>query len=314
MPFLSRFGFPSALLLLVCATAQSQSAPNSTTMEVVHGKPYVQVMINGRGPYRFVVDTGTGAEAILSPSLVEELQLPTAGHARLMDPSGQGEQRADIVLIDSLNVAGVEFTAVKAIRHRLGGEENSCMGLLGFTLFRDYLLTLNYPDHRLTLAQGALRPDGEQSVLPFRMPDGVPVAALRIGSQRVDAQLDSGGIGLTLPESLAERLKFASDPVLFGNGQSLSTRFTVKTGRLRSDVRMGRYTFAHPVVEVHPAFPLVNFGSCPMQNFAVTFDQNRLLVRFDAQNTTFHLDELPTVLRMQNTDQPKPDIALVPVG
>ncbi len=314
MPFLARFGILPALSLLACAAISAQIVPNSTAMEVVHGKPYVQVMVNGRGPYRFVVDTGTGAEAILSPMLADELQLPVAGHARLMDPSGQGEQRAAILEIRSLNVAGVEFTAVKAVRHRLNGEDDSCMGLLGFTLFRDYLLTLDYPNHRLTLAQGALTPDGEQTVLPFRMPEGVPIASLHIAGQRVDAQLDSGGIGLTLPEHLAERLKFATDPVVFGNGQSLSTRFQVKAGRLRSDVRMGRYTFARPVVEIHPAFPLVNFGSCPMENFSVTFDQAHLLVRFSAQARVFHLDTLPTILGLDNTEQLKPDLALVPVG
>jgi predicted aspartyl protease len=314
MHFLTRFGIPTVLSLLVCVVSFAQVTPNSVAMEVVHGKPYVQVLVNGRGPFRFVVDTGTGAEAILSPALADVLKLPVAGHARLTDPSGLGEQRAEILEIDSLKVAGADFTAVKAIRHRLSGEDDSCMGLLGFTLFRHYLLTLDYPNHRLTLAQGALVPDGEQSVLPFRMPDGVPIAALRIAGQRVEAQLDSGGLGLTLPESLAVRLKFSRDPVLFGNGQSLATRFQVKAGRLNSDVRVGRYTFARPVVEIHPAFPLVNFGACPMENFTITFDQDRLLVRLDAQGKVFHLDTLPTIQGLENTERLKPDIALVPVG
>lgn len=315
MPFLARFRFLIPVALLICTTAcPAQIAINSASMEVVHGKPYVQVLINGRGPYRFVVDTGTGTDAILTPMLAQELQLPEVGHARLMDPSGLGEQRAGIVLVDSLRVAGVEFSGVRAILHRLNGEDDSCMGLLGFTLFRSYLLTLDYPNHQLTLAQGALKPDGEQSVLPFRMPEGVPIASMKIAGKHVDAQIDSGGIGLTLPQSLANRLRFASDPVLFGNGQSLATRFQVKAGRLGSDVHVGRYTFKEPIVEIHPAFPLVNFGACPMANFAITFDQARRLVRFDARNTVFHLDELPTILQLQNRDQPKPDIALVPVG
>jgi predicted aspartyl protease len=284
-------------------------------MEVVHGKPYVMVRVNGRGPFRFVVDTGTGGQALISPALADQLQLPAIGQARLVDPSGQGEQRVQILYVQTLNLAGVEFADVKAIRHALAGEDDTCMGLLGFTLFRDYLLTLDYPNHSLALTQGALTADGEQSVLPFRMPDGVPIAPLKIGSETFDAQLDSGGVGLTLPEQLASQFKFATTPVVYANGESLSTRFQLKAGRLGTDVHVGRYRFARPVVEIHPAFPLVNLGACPMQNFAVTFDQKNLLVRFDSAREVLHLDSMPTTMRMQNAPPPRPpDLALVPVG
>jgi predicted aspartyl protease len=284
-------------------------------MEVVHGKPYVMVTINGRGPFRFVVDTGTGGQAFIRPALADQLQLPAIGQARLVDPSGQGEQRAQVLYIQSLDLAGVEFADVRALRHDLAGEDETCMGLLGFTLFRDYLLTLDYPNHSLALTEGNITPDGEQSVLPFRMPDGVPIAPLHIGGERVEAQLDSGGVGLTLPEQLARQLKFISTPVVYANGESLATRFELKAARLGADVHIGRYRFVNPVVEIHPAFPLVNLGACPMQNFAVTFDQKNQLVRFDSEHEILHLDSMPTSMRMQNAPASRPpDLALVPVG
>ncbi len=316
MPFLASMGAACAVLLaLFAGPAYAQDSVHSTRMEVVNGKPYVMVTVNGKGPFRFVIDTGTGGQAMVTLELADQLELPVVGQARLTDPSGQGGQRAQIVLIESLNVAGVEFTGVAAVRHRLTGEDQSCQGLLGFTLFRDYLLKLDYPGRRMTLASGALQPDGERSVLPFRMPDGVPIAALRIGDLRVEAQFDSGGTGLSLPERLASRLKFVSDPALFGSGESLSTRFLLKAGRLDANVHLGRYTFDRPVVAINPAFPLANFGSDVMQNFSVTFDQNNLLMRLDAQQRHFHLDSLPTRLRMQNAPSPEPpDTTLVPVG
>ena len=315
MPFATAITGLSAILFAVFAVPGfAQLPPHAARMEVVYGKPYVMVMINGRGPFRFVVDTGTGGQALISFALAGELQLPVAGQARLIDPSGQGEQRAQIFLIDSLTVAGVEFTGVRAVRHSLAAVDATCQGLLGFTLFRDYLLKLDYPNHLLTLSTGSLAADGERSVLPFRMPDGVPIAALRIGSMRVDAQFDSGGAGLSLPEQLAARLKFASDPVVFGNGESLSTRFQIKTGKLGSNVRLGQYTFERPSVEINPAFPLANFGGYPLQNFAVTFDQKNLLMRLDAARKRFHLETMPTSIRMLNAPFKPPDIKLVPVG
>jgi hypothetical protein len=281
-----------------------------------YGKPYVMVTINGKGPFRFVIDTGTGGDALVTPELARELGLPTVGHATLSDPSGQGGKRAPIVLLDTLEVAGLRFTGIRAVSHPFFAEAGTSEGLLGFTLFRDYLLTLDFPNRLVTLSTGALAPDGLKSVLPFRMPDGVPVASLKVdGLDPVEAQLDSGGGGLILPEKLAARLKYEVDPVLFAAGRSVSTRFQLKAAKLASDVKLGRYTFTHPVVEIHPAFPLVNFGSPPMQIFAITFDQKNRLVRFVANQKRFSLTAPPSPTRMTNAPayNPPPP-GLVPVG
>jgi hypothetical protein len=306
----------------VLAVAQSASVANSTQnatystrMEVVHGKPYVMAMVNGRGPYRFLVDTGTGGEAIVSVELAQELNLPTVGRTLLSDPSKEGQHFTDIVMIDSLNLAGAEFSEIRAIRHQIYGEDVTCQGVLGFTMFEDYLLTLDFPNERLTLSSGALAPDGESSVLPFRMPDGVPIAPMRIGDLRVEAQFDSGGTGLSLPQRLASQLKFSADPVTFGVAESLSSRFEIKLAKLSSDVQLGEYTFAQPYVEVNPAFPLVNFGAYAMGGFAITFDQMNQLLRLDASEKTLHLAPTPTVLHLLNSPTEKPPAqALVPIG
>jgi predicted aspartyl protease len=316
MLFIAKMAGVCAVLLACSALSLlAQRITFSAPMEVTHGKPYVMVMVNGRGPFRFVVDTGTGGEALVTPQLADRLGLPEVGQVRLNDPSGQGRQRAPLVLVDSLEVAGVEFTGIRAIRHRLDGEEDSCMGLLGFTLFRDYLLTLDYPSRRLMLESGALAAESDGSVVPFRMPQGVPIATLDVDDMKIEAQLDSGGSGLSFPEKVASRLKFATELTVFGKGQSLSTSYQVKAARLAQDVRLGGYTFAQPFVEINPAFPLANFGSCPMHNFALTFDQKSLLVRFAANRKLLRLDTTPTALHMEHAPIQKPaDIALVPVG
>lgn len=281
-----------------------------------YGKPYVMVTINGRGPYRFVIDTGTGADALVTPALAQELGLPTVGQALLSDPSGQGSKKAPIVLLQSLDFAGVHFSAVRAVSHPFFSEAGTCDGLLGFTLFRDFLLTLDFPNRLVTLSDGTLAPDGGKSVLPFRMPDGVPLAILKVdGLQPVEAQLDSGGGGLVIPEKLAAQLRYDVDPVVYASGRSVSTRFQLKAAKLASDVKIGRYTFTHPVVEIHPAFPLVNFGSPPMQIFAITFDQHNHLVRFAATQKRFSLTAPPSPTRLTNAPSNSPSPPdLVPVG
>ena len=287
---------------------------HSTYMEVMHGKPYVMVIINGKGPFRFIVDTGTGGDAIVTSELAAQLGLPVAGQARLNDPTGQGGQNVTVRKIDSMRLAGVDFYSIKAVEHTLPNGDGACQGMLGFTLFRDFLLTLDYVNGRLILADGVLTPDGEKSVLPFRMPDGVPIARLTIGSRQVDAQIDSGGAGLSLPERLIPQLRLSADPAVFGKGKSLSTRFEIKVARLAADVHLGDITLDQPWVEINPAFPLANFGSSPMQHFIVTFDQENKLLRFDGPRKHVTLGVTPAPMRLNNQPGNPTELALVPVG
>jgi hypothetical protein len=317
----ARFGLATGSVLTAAflwppaAHAQVLSEPHSADMMERYGKPYVMVTVNGRGPFRFVIDTGTGGDALVTPELAGQLNLPTVGQASLSDPSGQGARKVPIVQIDSLELAGVTFSGVRAIEHQFFAEAGEAQGILGFTLFRDYLLKLDFPNRRVTLATGSLAPDGEKTVLPFRMPSGTPIARLKVGGlDPVDAQLDSGGGGLVLPEQLAAHLKYDVAPVLFASGESICTRFQIKAAKLGSDVKIGRYTFTHPVVEIHPAFPLVNFGSPPMQMFAITFDQKNLLVRFEATQRRFTLNAPPSPPHMTNDTVHLPTPDLVPVG
>jgi predicted aspartyl protease len=302
-------------LVGISAELTAQSAPMSARLELTHDKPFVNVMVNGKGPFRFVIDTGTGAEAFVTGELADQLRLPVSGYIHLSDASKQGGQRVPLVTLHSLEVAGVVFHDVKAATHALSNADGNCDGLLGFELFRDYLLTLDYPNRRITLAPGTLEPDGERSVLAFRMPDGIPIVPLHIGALQIDAQIDSGGTGLSLPEEIASRLKFDNDPELFAIGHSLSSRFELKAARLASDVQLGNYTFTRPFVEINPAFPLANFGSSAMQNFVFTFDQKDSLVRFESSQQIQHLTATPTSVRLELSPSYKPaELSLVPVG
>jgi len=304
-----------AALSLGSLCLSAQQPIHSAPMLERYGKPYVMVTINGKGPYRFVIDTGTGADAFISPELSDELHLPSDGEALLSDPSKQSPQRVPMMLLESLQVAGVEFPRVRAVRHTVTGEAGSCNGLLGFTLFRNYLLTLDFPGRLVSLTQGSLIPDGERNVLPFRVPEGVPIAMLRVAGKLVEAQFDSGGGGLTLPERLSTRLKWEVYPVAFATGTTMTTRFQIKAAKLASDVKVGKFTFHHPVVEIHPAFPLVNFGSPPMQSFAITFDQKSRLLRLAADREEFFLTAPPSPTRLTNQPHPEPaPRGLVPLG
>jgi predicted aspartyl protease len=314
---LSVFLWAGTSLLTSFSTAQTPAGPVAliAPIELIHDKPYVAVMVNGHGPYRFLIDTGTGTQALISPELVHELGMPAVGHARLTDPSGQGEQRSQVVWIDSLKIGNVEFEEVQAVEHGLFREEQNCQGVLGFPLFEDYLLTLDYPGRRMILSSGVLEEHAGGSVMPFRIVDGVPIAKLEIDGVNVEAQIDSGGNGLSLPDAVAERLKFQSAPVEYGTAESLTTRFSLRAARLQTDVRFGAYVFRKAFVEINSAFPVVNIGSTPLKNFVITFDQQEGVMSLSGRDRVMPLDASPVLTRLLNEPQRQAaDARLVPVG
>jgi len=268
------------LITTMAASAQDHTAP----MELRHNLPFVQVMVNGKGPFTFGIDTGTGGQALVTSALVQELALPVVGEAEVGDPSGRNPKKASISKIATLTVAGVQFKDVNAVQFQPSPREGQIDGILGFVLFRDYLMTLDYPGQRLTLATGTLKPDGGKMVVSFTMPHDVPTVELSVGSRSIDAHLDSRGLGLSFPEKFADGLKFASDPIVLGRGRTVSNEFEIKGAQLAGDVRLGQYTFPNPFVEINPVLPLANFGAIPLQNFAVTFDQKNLLLRLEAKD------------------------------
>src|SRR5277367_46529 len=97
--FFHRMCAGAALAAGLSISLPAQDVTHSTPIEVIHGKPFVKVMINGKGPFRFVIDTGTGGEAFVTAELAAQLGLPSAGQVRLSDPSGQGGQRVPMVAI-----------------------------------------------------------------------------------------------------------------------------------------------------------------------------------------------------------------------
>ena len=79
-------------------------------------------------------------------------------------------------------------------------------------------------------------------------------------------------------------------------------------------IRLGDITLDRPWVEINPAFPLANFGSCPLQHFTVTFDQENKLVRLEGPRKRITLGVTPAPLRLTNQPGNPAELALVPIG
>lgn len=271
----------STALLFVCgisAAAQNSSAV-TLPLQMRGLMPVVQVKLNGQGPFAFMIDTGSGLQADIDTSVAERLGLRPSGTVVNGDPSGENDREVLTVTIDSLSFGGrraVEFRNVTAIvrPHKITKNYPDVDGILGFALFSEYLLTLDYPAMQVRLERGVLPPANGADVLDFEIEDRIPVIELAIGRIRVPAHIDSGNFvaGFILPQEIVEQLPILSQPVSAGGARSVTNRIELKEVQLRDTIRIGRFEFPQPTA-AFPALSDTNIGFSVLRNFALTFDQ-----------------------------------------
>jgi Aspartyl protease len=162
-----------------------------TTLDHV-GRVVVPVKINGRGPYRFIVDTGANHSTI-TPGLVRELGL-TAGTKSLITLDGiTGAAQVTYVLIDRLQAGDLtlEDTALPVVSAAtMAGAD----GILGAAGMSQKSLLIDFRRNRVAIAshvEPAARAEAVK-IHAARVVDGLMVLDTVVGGVHVEAVLDTG--------------------------------------------------------------------------------------------------------------------------
>ena len=235
-------------------------------------RPAVEIRINGRGPFRFLVETGA-AGVDLSPALADSLGLPLRGH-------NDGPQ----FHVDSISVGAATFHDLTVSSLPPAVTSLGVSGVLGLALWRNLLLTIDYPAHKLRLSRDSLpSPDG-QSILPLtRVSDfwGLPI---RIGGHAFTGVLDTqNSRTLIVPPAVADQLAFDGGLQVIGKARGAFGTVDVKGGRLSGDIAIGKYTFPTPflsLTQLPPEYPnQPNVGSGILSYFVVSLDQRHSRLR-----------------------------------
>lgn len=246
--------------------------------------PVVEVKLNGEGPFAFAIDTGAGMQADIDPSVAERLKLQTIGKIRTGDPTQQNDRDLDATRIASVEFGGAEFRNVIAIvrSQRITNDYPDIDGILGFALFTDCLLTLDYPAMQVRLAKGSLPLANGSDILKFEIENKIPVIELAVGRLRMRAHIDSGNFvaGFLLPEEIAEQLSLVSPPVVAGRARSISNVIEIKQAQLKGTIHIGRFDFPHATISF-PALSDANIGFKVLKEFALTFDQKNKRIKFE---------------------------------
>jgi hypothetical protein len=250
--------------------------------------PVVEVMVNGRGPFRFGVETGARFVA-LGREFADSLGLRGDSTGRELPE----------LRLDSLTLGAARFYGVPAAI--LPRAPMGVAGVLGLPLYQNLLLTIDYPAGKLRLSRDTLpQADGAQILALRRLDDfwGVP---LSLAGHTFDAVLDTrstGAIGLT--PAGAKQVPFEGELRVVGRAGGVAIPMTdVLAGRLAGDATLGRYTFPRPMItvrELPPGFPTGPLiGAAVLQNFVVSLDQRTARLRLEHPGST--VVQLPELMR-----------------
>ena len=248
------------------AAAPHESAPVGTYLdhtEVIpaevssHGM-YVEVMISGQGPYRMLIDTGCSI-CVISTEVAAAMR---AGGREIEDDdaaafNGLGEPLAmPQMILDSVSIGGADFEGVIAgvvpLELQSKIEDRRLDGMLGYALFSELYVALDYPNHRLVLSRD--RPPDlppVQSELAITEHAGVPFVPLRVQGRELAVMVDLGANDpFHLPPKSVTGLnwKIARRPgfllAVAGGGSR------EEIARLAGTLELGRLRQAEPVVGI----------------------------------------------------------------
>ena len=237
------------------------------------------------GPYRFLVDTGSSI-TLITPALARRYPssaayLPATPRVRVTGADGNLTE-LPATSLRRLELGDARFEDVPALVYdcaplsaHLGVKID---GVLGFPLFRETVLTLDYPGSRVLLqspSSGALVPG---TVLPFDDARKTPLIHVQLGERSLVALIDSGSDAAFSLNPVGLEPRFAFGPRAGATVGTLVGDRRQQIGRLAEPLTIANQIFPHPVVDLTDE--LSTIGGDLLKYFTVTFDQEHDRVTF----------------------------------
>jgi hypothetical protein len=230
------------------------------------------------GPYHFIVDTGSSV-TLVSPELAERYGDP---HTQPEDEpmvkvlSSEGKRRLlRPVTLERLQLGSAKFLWVPALVYDCSDLSAQfgvrIDGVLGFPLFRNAVLTLDYPNECIVL-RSKIPEDGiPGETILFDNADKTPTIPVSLGDKAFAVLIDSGSSSVFSinPAGLAPRYKYG--PVAGPTVSTLGGDSAPRVGRLADVLRISSFDVPQPIAD--ETQELSSLGGGILSRFTVTFDQ-----------------------------------------
>jgi hypothetical protein len=253
-------------------------------LTVSNGFPQIEVTLNGKGPFTFLVHPGAPATGI-TRKLASELGL----ESRKEEDSTDDLRR---VVIDDLAIGTANFESVSAIVWNPSdyfGPSADASGVVGFSLFENHLVFLDFPNDRLAIvADDHLRND-KNTVVPYEVipSDMIPggghqiMIPAQVASREMNLEINFFSSGKFLfPLDLMEKLPLASEPGVIGMIRNEEGTFTIQGSSLNGDVELAGYSLNNPGVRFTEATDTSSIGFGALSEFRIVIDQTNKLMQF----------------------------------
>ncbi len=256
-----------------CALAKEAPAEAvfSLPFRTIDGRIYLDVMVNGEGPFVFALDTGASGMGRADATLAAALNLPADGTDETSD--GVSSAQVDKVRIASVALGGLERHDLSVImrdyRSRVSPEA-AFSGILGREFFAEGLLAIDFPAQRLTFYRNRAMPASLRDAMSFERAFRIPVT---IGELETTGNVDTGAnVTMVVPGPVFSQLEGdASGPG--GGGSLTNTRIDVFDAQLAGPVQVGGLRLEDIPVKVAADYPEVLIGAHALQGHVVLIDQ-----------------------------------------
>ncbi|MDC8004697.1 retropepsin-like aspartic protease [Aureisphaera galaxeae] len=248
-------------------------------------RPVMDVMIDGKGPYNFIFDTGSTTN-VIDENLQETFEFKVVGEDPLTTPGSKNQLFSKRVTVPKVNFPETSITQtaemnVIALRKMLPVD-----GIIGGFFFEEYLVTMDYPSSKLILAKGQLDKN-DPDVVPFIQDARTLNLTIDVAGHNAEAHLDSGNpLTMTLPHSLMDKLTFKEAP---RKGEPMRTpvaSFDTWEAQLLGDVTIGNAVIKNPHVRLAEGYKYVNIGYGVINQLRTTIDRKNSLIKFEKMTQT----------------------------
>jgi predicted aspartyl protease len=165
---------------------------------------FTSVMINGKGPYDFAIDTGA-SQAVLSEKLAADLGLKPLTSTVMHGVGGGGRIDSKLYSVDEISIGDVKVRKIPVGTFNDPLVTQLADGILGTALFSDFILTVNYPENRLELARKRT-PNTSGEVIPAWFFNNLLLIPLDINGKKGNFVVDTGAVTTVLSHSMAASL------------------------------------------------------------------------------------------------------------
>lgn len=229
--------------------------------------PLVRIFLNGSGPYLFLLDTGSDL------LLVQE---SVAGKAGLKVYRNTG--KPSVCHIDKLALGGLLMNDLVAGVRSWDGEVD---GVLGFNLFRDILLTVDFPRMRLYLGKPGPKKTTEPNTLKFSWAEEkTPHIPIAFGRKKIDVELSTGlSEYFRIPEDGTGHFQVKFPPMPARSTQGFHVPEGLGMARITDNLFLGTHIVLEPILTIGDTDQFM-IGCGILRYFSLTFNTRDMTVTF----------------------------------